>query len=39
MTLFSAVDAGPLYREALQRFFEGGEDALTIGILKKWRTS
>jgi uncharacterized protein (DUF1810 family) len=39
MTLFSAVDAGPLYREALQRFFEGGEDALTIGVLKGWQTS
>jgi uncharacterized protein (DUF1810 family) len=37
MTLFSAVDAGPLYREALQRFFEGEEDPLTVGILKKWR--
>jgi uncharacterized protein (DUF1810 family) len=39
MTLFGAVDAGPLYREALQRFFDGGEDPLTAGILKKWRMS
>jgi hypothetical protein len=39
MTLFAEVDAGPLYREALQRFFEGEEDPLTVGILKLWRAS
>jgi hypothetical protein len=37
MTLFNAVDAGPLYRQALQRFFDGKEDPATAGIVKEWR--
>jgi uncharacterized protein (DUF1810 family) len=39
MTLFGKADAGPLYREALQRFFDGEEDPLTVAIAKEWRAA
>ncbi|MEH2469271.1 uncharacterized protein (DUF1810 family) [Nitrobacteraceae bacterium AZCC 2161] len=39
MTLFGAADSGSLYREALQRFFGGEEDPVTVDIIKEWRTA
>jgi uncharacterized protein (DUF1810 family) len=36
MTLFDAVDGGNLYRQALDRFFDGKPDQATLDILKKW---
>jgi uncharacterized protein (DUF1810 family) len=38
MSLFGAVDAGPLYREALRRFFDGKKDPATMRIIEGWRT-
>jgi uncharacterized protein (DUF1810 family) len=39
MTLFGAADSGSVYREALQRFFGGEEDPVTVDIIKEWRTA
>jgi uncharacterized protein (DUF1810 family) len=36
MTLFDAVDGGNLYRQALDRFFDGKPDQATLGILQQW---
>lgn len=33
LTLFDAANAGPLYRDALECFFDGGEDPMTVGII------
>jgi uncharacterized protein (DUF1810 family) len=37
MTLFDAARVGPCYREALQLFFDGEENPVTVGIVKGWR--
>jgi uncharacterized protein (DUF1810 family) len=37
MTLFGLADAGRLYRDALERFFEGEEDHATVDIVKRWQ--
>lgn len=39
MTLYDAVDAGGLYRRALQKFFDGSPDPATLAVLDRWRTS
>jgi uncharacterized protein (DUF1810 family) len=36
MTLFDAVDGGDLYRQALDRFFNGEPDQATLDILREW---
>jgi uncharacterized protein (DUF1810 family) len=38
ITLYDAVDAGGLYRRALQKFFGGSPDPATLAILDRWRT-
>lgn len=35
MTLFDAIDGGGLYRQAIDRFFDGKPDPATLDILKK----
>ena len=37
MTLFGAVDCGNLYRQAIDRFYSGEPDPVTLAILKEWR--
>ena len=39
MTLFDLANAGPLYREALERFFDGEVDSATLDIVKRWQKS
>ena len=39
MTLFSAIESGAIYQEALDRFFDGQPDPLTVNIIAAWRTT
>lgn len=39
MTLFSAVDAGRLYRDGLDRFFDREGDPATLAVLDEWRAA
>jgi uncharacterized protein (DUF1810 family) len=38
MTLFDAAEVGPLYEEALVRFFDGEKDPATVDIVDRWRS-
>lgn len=39
MTLFDAVDAGSLYRQALDRLYGGETDPATLAVLDRWRAA
>lgn len=39
MTLFDAVDAGNLYREALDRLYGGEGDPATLAMIDRWRAA